>query len=112
LRIAAVPYLIYAIHYGSPTPQTPAQIALITDGARAAGWANLLRKSFPEYLWYLIGAFVADRMPPLGPRSALNYAMLIIPAALPAPPMRCGGSCAVRKPHAMSSWSPASSRSA
>jgi hypothetical protein len=74
-----VPYLIYAIHYGSPTPETLAQIALITDGARAAGWANLPRKSFPEYLWYFIGAFVADRMPPLGPRSALNYAMLIIP---------------------------------
>jgi hypothetical protein len=79
--IAAVPYLIYVIHYGSPTPETPAQIALITDGARAAGWAGLPRKSFPEYLLYFIGAFVTDWMPLLGPRSALNYAMLIIPVA-------------------------------
>jgi hypothetical protein len=74
-----VPYLIYAIHYGSPTPETPAQIALITDGARAAGWTSLPRKSFPEYLLYFIDGFVADWMPLLGPRSALNYAMLIIP---------------------------------
>lgn len=79
--VAAVPYLIYVIHYGSPTPETPAQIALITDGARAAGWAGQPRKSFPEYLLYFIGAFVADWMPLLGPRSALNYAMLIIPVA-------------------------------
>jgi hypothetical protein len=79
--VAAAPYLIYAAHYGSPTPETPAQIALITDGARAAGWSSLPRKTFPEYLFYFIGAFVADWMPALGPRSSLNYAMLIIPVA-------------------------------
>ena len=79
--IAAAPYLIYAVHYGSPTPETPAQIALISDGARAAGWSSLPRKTFPEYLFYFVGAFVADWMPALGPRSSLNYAMLIIPVA-------------------------------
>jgi hypothetical protein len=46
--IGAAPYLIYAAQYGSPTPETPAQIALLTDGARAAGWSSLPRKSFPE----------------------------------------------------------------
>jgi hypothetical protein len=79
--VACVPYLIYVVHYGSPTPETPAQIALLSDGARAAGWASSPRKSFPEYLLYFIGAFVADWMPLLGPRGALNYAMLIIPVA-------------------------------
>jgi hypothetical protein len=79
--IAATPYAIYIVQYGSPTPQTPAQIALIADGARAAGWTDLPRRSFPGYLIYFIGAFVADWIPALGARSPLNEAMLVIPAA-------------------------------
>jgi hypothetical protein len=77
--LAATPYLDYALRYGSPTPETPAQIALIADGARAAGWSALPRKDFPGYLLYFIGAFVVDWMPALGARNALNYAMLVIP---------------------------------
>jgi len=79
--LAAAPYAIYVMQYGSPTPETPAQIALITDGARAAGWADLPRKSFPDYLGWFVVAFVKDWMPTLGARSAFNYAMLLIPAA-------------------------------
>jgi hypothetical protein len=79
--IAAAPYAIYIVQYGSPTPQTPAQIALIADGARAAGWTDLPRQSFHGYLVYFVGAFIADWMPTLGGRSAFNYAMLIIPVA-------------------------------
>jgi hypothetical protein len=81
VALAAAPYAIYILHYGSPTPQTPAQIALIADGASAAGWTGLPRRSFPGYLIYFIGAFVADWMPALGARSTLNYAMLIVPVA-------------------------------
>ncbi len=81
LALAAAPYLVYLIQYGSPTPQTPAQIALIADGARTAGWADLPRKSFPAYLGWFIAAFIADWMPALGGRSVFNYAMLVIPAA-------------------------------
>jgi hypothetical protein len=76
---AALPYLVFIWQYGSPTPQTPAQIALIADGARAAGWADLPRHSFPGYLVYCAGAFVADWMPALGARSTFNYAMLVVP---------------------------------
>jgi hypothetical protein len=79
IAVAALPYLVFIWQYGSPTPQTPAQIALIADGARAAGWADLPRKSFPGYLVYFVGAFVADWMPALGVRSAFNYAMLLVP---------------------------------
>jgi hypothetical protein len=79
--LAATPYFEYILRYGSPTPETPAQIALIADGARVAGWADLPRKSFPGYLGYFIGAFVADWMPTLGARSIFNYAMLAIPVA-------------------------------
>jgi hypothetical protein len=77
--LAATPYFEYVLHYGSPTPQTPAQVALIANGARAAGWTDLPRHSFPGYLVYFVGAFVADWMPTLGARSDLNYAALVIP---------------------------------
>jgi hypothetical protein len=77
--IAAAPYVEFVLRYGSPTPETPAQIALLTDGARAAGWSDLPRQSFPHYLAYFIGAFVADWIPTLGARSDLNYAALVVP---------------------------------
>ena len=77
--LAAAPYIIYAVQYGSPTPQTPAQIALLQDGARTAGWADLPRKSFPAYIVYFVIAFVADWMPALGDRNVLQYSMLAIP---------------------------------
>jgi hypothetical protein len=79
--LAAAPYLEFMLRYGSPTPQTPAQVALIADGARAAGWTELPRKSFPGYFFFFVAAFVADWMPALGARSAFNYAMLAIPVA-------------------------------
>ena len=77
--LAAAPYIAFFLRYGSPTPETPARIALLTDGARAAGWAELTRQSFPHYLVYFAGAFVADWMPALGARSDLNSAALVIP---------------------------------
>jgi hypothetical protein len=79
--VAAAPYIIYAVQYGSPTPQTPAQIALLQDGARTAGWAELPRKSFAAYIVYFVIAFVADWMPALGDRNVLQYSMLAIPVA-------------------------------
>lgn len=79
--LAALPYLIFVVQYGSATPETPAQTALLVDGARAAGWADLPRKSFGGYVAYFIVAFIADWMPTLAARSMFNYAMLVIPVA-------------------------------
>lgn len=79
--LAAAPYIAYLVQYGSPTPDTPAQVALIADGARAAGWADLPRKTFAGYLGYFVIAFIADWMPTLDPRNAFNYAMLALPVA-------------------------------
>jgi hypothetical protein len=79
LLIAAAPYLVFVWQYGSPTPETPAQLALLADGAREAGWADLPRRSFPAYLGYFLVAFVADWMPTLVPRNGVQYAMLAIP---------------------------------
>jgi hypothetical protein len=81
LALAAAPYVVYVAQYGSPTPNTPAQIALLTDGARAAGWADLPRKSFPAYAVYFVGAFIADWMPALGERNLFQYVMLALPVA-------------------------------
>jgi hypothetical protein len=79
--LAAAPYIIFVVQYGSPTPQTPAQIALLADNARAAGWTDLPRNSFLGYFVYFIIAFIADWMPALGDRNALQYSMLTIPVA-------------------------------
>jgi hypothetical protein len=79
--LAAMPYFDFILRYGSPTPETPAQLALIKDGARAAGWADLPRKSLPGYAIYFVAAFVAEWMPTLAARSALNYAALAVPVA-------------------------------
>jgi hypothetical protein len=81
LALAAAPYVVFLVQYGSPTPETPAQLALLAHGAQAAGWADLPRKSFPTYLLFFTAAFVTDWMPALGARSALHYAMLAIPVA-------------------------------
>ena len=79
ITLAAAPYVIYVMQYGSPTPETPAQIALLQDGARAAGWADLPRKSFPAYLAYFTGAFIVDWMPTPDAHSAFHYAMFAVP---------------------------------
>jgi hypothetical protein len=80
VAIAAAPYVAYVIQYDSPAPETPAQIALLNGGARAAGWADLPRLSFPAYFASFFVAFIADWMPVLGTRSVFNYAMLAVPA--------------------------------
>ena len=79
--LAAAPYLEFMLRYGSPTPETPAQLALISDGARAAGWTALPRKSFAGYAGYFVAAFLAEWMPTLSDRNVLNYTMLAIPVA-------------------------------
>ena len=81
LCVAAAPYMAFVAQYGSPVPNTPAQIALLEDGARIAGWADLPRKSFPAYLAHFVGMFISDWMPTLATRNAFHYAMLAVPIA-------------------------------
>jgi hypothetical protein len=56
LVLAAAPYIFFVW----PTPEIPAQIALLQDSARAGGWTDLPRKSFPVYHASFIVAFIAD----------------------------------------------------
>jgi hypothetical protein len=78
--LAAAPYLIYIAQYGSPVPPTPALLVSIDEGVHKYGWANLPRKSFAGYLLYFAGDFIANWMPTLAPRNALQYALLVLPA--------------------------------
>jgi hypothetical protein len=79
--LAAAPYLIYVVQYGSPVPPTHALLATVEEGVRNFGWADLPRKSFAGYLMYFGGEFIANWMPTLAGRTAFQYAMLAIPVA-------------------------------
>jgi hypothetical protein len=79
--IAVSPYAILLLQYGSPTPDTPGLEAMLREGARAMGWADAPRLSFPGWTLHFLSEFVAGWMPALAPRSAFNYAMLIFPVA-------------------------------
>ena len=81
LLIALAPYAIFFAQYGSPTPDTPGLEAMLRDGARAMGWADAPRLSLPAYAVHFVSDFVAGWMPTLAPRSALNYAALVLPVA-------------------------------
>ena len=77
--MAAAPYVVLMMQYGSPAPDTPAQIAMIKGDAQALGLAGLPRKSLPAYFGFFVVAFVAEWMPTLNSRGILNYAMLVVP---------------------------------
>ncbi|MEX0753349.1 MAG: hypothetical protein WD073_10565 [Xanthobacteraceae bacterium] len=79
--LVPAPYAAFVAQYGSPTPNTPAQIALLETGARATGWADAARLSFPAYGIHFLSDFVAGWMPALAPRNPLNYAALVLPVA-------------------------------
>jgi hypothetical protein len=76
--LAAAPYIVFVLQYGSPAPDTPAQIAMIENNARVVGVADQPRKSFPVYLGYFALVFIVDWMP-IGSRGIFNYAMLVVP---------------------------------
>ena len=77
--LALAPYAVFVAQYGSPTPDTPAQIALLQTGARATGWADAARLSLPAYVLHFLADFVAGWMPTLAPRNVMNYAALALP---------------------------------
>lgn len=81
LLISAAPYIAFTLQYGSPAPNTPAQLLLLKSGAETAGWANQPRLSLPAYAAQFAWAFITEWMPALAPRNALHYAMLALPIA-------------------------------
>jgi hypothetical protein len=77
--LASAPYIALFAQYGSPTPRTPGEIAMIRTGAVAAGWDSAPRLAPASFAAHFVSEFVLEWMPTLKPRSALNYAALAIP---------------------------------
>jgi hypothetical protein len=77
--LAVAPYVALFVQYGSPTPRTPGQIAMIKSGALAVGWDSAERMTPASYAAHFVSEFVMEWMPTLKPRHALNYAALTIP---------------------------------
>ena len=82
LAVAAAPYVLFVIQYGSPAPNTPAQAAMLTSGAAAAGWAEGLRMGFAAYILFFLKSFVMEWMPALKPRGIFHLALLALPTAI------------------------------
>ena len=77
--LAGAPYVALSAQYGSPTPRTPGQLAMIKNGALAAGWDSAERMSPLAFAAHFVSEFVLEWMPTLKPRTTLNYAALAIP---------------------------------
>jgi hypothetical protein len=79
--LAGAPYVALLAQYGSPTPRTPGEIAMIKTGALAMGWDSAPRMTPVSFAIHFVSEFVREWMPTLKPRNALNYAALAIPIA-------------------------------
>jgi hypothetical protein len=82
LAVAVAPYVLFFIQYGSPAPNTPAQIAMLTSSAAAAGWAEEPRMGFAEYALFFLKSFLVEWMPVLRPRGMFHLALLALPATI------------------------------
>jgi hypothetical protein len=79
VALAGAPYVALFAQYGSPTPRTAGEIAMIKTGAAAAGWDSAERLAPVAFAAHFVSEFVLEWMPTLKPRNALNYAALAIP---------------------------------
>lgn len=77
--LAIAPYIALIAQYGSPTPRTAGQLAMIKASAIIAGWDHAERMSPVAFAAHFVWEFVLEWMPTLKPRNALNYAVLAIP---------------------------------
>ena len=77
--LASAPYVALFAQYGSPTPRTAGEIAMIKTGAQAAGWDRAERMAPAAFAAHFVSEFALEWMPTLKPRNALNYAALVVP---------------------------------
>jgi hypothetical protein len=82
LLVAAAPYLVFMLQYGSPTPNTPAQRALLRSGAEISGWATEPRMTPAAYVLFFLKSFLMEWMPVLRPRNSFQLALLVLPATI------------------------------
>jgi hypothetical protein len=84
LLVAAAPYIAFTLQYGNPAPNTPAQLDLLTNGARTAGWATAPRLGAFAYGWMFVSSFLSQWMPSLQPRNVFQTVLLVLPASMVA----------------------------
>lgn len=78
--IASAPYIAFILQYGSPAPDTPGQIGMLTNvTADRTSEKTIATMSFGAYALRFAQIFLSEWMP-VGYRSTLNYMMLIFPA--------------------------------
>ncbi len=82
LVVAASPYLVFLLQYGSPAPNTPAQSALLANGAALAGWADAPRTTPAPYIVFFLKSFLMSWIVVLPPLDALDLSLLTLPVAI------------------------------
>jgi hypothetical protein len=77
--LACAPYVALSVQYGSPTPMTPGEVAMIKTEAAKFGWDRAEHLGPLAYAAHFVAEFILEWMPTWKPRNALNYAALLIP---------------------------------
>jgi hypothetical protein len=79
LGVAALPYVLLTLRYGSPAPHTAGQMLMLVDGARDAGWDKQARLGPLAYVFFFCRSMLDGWMPRFGSRTALQQAALFLP---------------------------------
>lgn len=82
LAAAAIAPLLLWWQYGSPAPNTPAQVQGVIEAARQAGWADQPRLGLVAYVGAFLAMLLESWRPLLDERSLVQSAMLAIPLAM------------------------------
>lgn len=82
LALAAAPYLVFIAQYGSPAPDTAAQVNMVATAAHNAGWSDQPRMTLPAYIGFFLESLALEWMPTLRPRGPMQYALFVCPAIL------------------------------
>jgi hypothetical protein len=77
--VAASPYLVFFAQYGSPAPNTPGQIALLTSPREVLIEQEWTTQSFPAYAGTFVVSFIREWMPIAVERTWLQLFMLAAP---------------------------------
>ena len=80
LALAAAPYLVFIAQYGSPAPDTAAQVNMVATAAHNAGWSDQPRMTLPAYIGFFLESLALEWMPTLRPRGPVQYALFVCPA--------------------------------
>ena len=79
LALAALPYVILTLQFGTPAPNTAGQMKMLMDDARAAGWDKQVRLGPIAYFFFFCRSMLEGWLPRFGSRTTLQHAVLLLP---------------------------------